>query len=373
MINNELYLFYTRQIKVKPNGSGDTTWNYVHNLLLLILALIIAVIWSMLDRRRLDYDKLYYWPVVFIRYYLGFTLMSYGFAKVFKSQFPDPSLMSLMKPLGNMSPMGLAWTYVGYSEGFNLFTGLGEAVGGFLLLFRRTKVLGGFVSFAVVSNIVVINYCYDIPVKLFSTNLLLMVVFILSPDLKRIFNFLFLNKATSPVNLSTPFSKHKYQQAAAVFKILLIGYVLYANIERYFGPQEWGDRAPKPPLYGLYDVQSFSQNNNTLPPLTTDTVRWDKLVINWPKNAAIKMMDEKMEYFGFLPDTVAQTIHVYSYQDSAGVNSNWEYARPHPDSLIIKGVWKNDTLDVLMSRRGPEDFPLMKRGFRWINEYPYNR
>lgn len=361
------------EITVKPNGSGDTTWNYVHNLLLLILALIFSIIWSLVDRKRINYDKLYYWSIVFIRYYLGFVLMGYGFAKVFKSQFPDPNLLRLLKPFGEMSPMGLAWSFVGYSEGFNLFTGLGETIGGFLLLFRRTKLIGGLISLTVLSNIVVMNYCYDIPVKLFSTNLLLMTFFILAPDLKRLFNFFILNKTTSPINLGSPFSNEKIRKGVMVFKTLLIVYVLYSDIEGYFGPQEWGDRAPKPPLYGLYDVQSFSLNDSLIPPIKTDTTRWDKMVVNWADNVAIKLINEKTQYLGFEPDTVAKTILVYSYRDSANQNATWKYIQPNPDSLIIQGVWKNDTMDIKMNRRGPEDFPLMKRGFHWINEYPYNR
>jgi len=31
-----------------------------------------------------------------------------------------------------------------------------------------------------------------------------------------------------------------------------------------------GSKAPKPPLYGLYDVNTFVINKDTLKPLTTD-------------------------------------------------------------------------------------------------------
>lgn len=363
----------TKEITIKPAGSGDTTWNYVQLLLMVLLAAFMTLIWSILDRKRINYERLYYWSIVFMRYYLAFVLMGYGFAKVFKSQFPEPGLMSLMQPFGDSSPMGLAWNFVGYSFGFNLFTGLGEAIAGFLLLFRRTKVLGGFMGIAVMSNIVVMNYCYDIPVKLFSTNLLLMIFFVLAPDFKRILNFLIFNKAVIPTDLSSHFTNAKLNKAALVLKILIIGYSFYGTYERYSGPQEWGDRAPKPALYGIYDVQNFAINRDTLPPLMTDDRRWKNMVINWKNNAAVIMMPGNKKYYGFVPDTVSQTIKMYNYRDSANQNTILEYARPTPDSLVIKGIWINDTLDIQFTRRDKKDFLLMNRGFHWINEYPFNR
>lgn len=361
------------EITVKPNGSGDTTWNYVQILLMAIIALTGAVIWSVFDRNRKNYEWLHYWLVVFIRYYLGMVLISYGFVKIFKSQFPFPGLMTLEHAVGESSPMGLAWTFMGYSTGFNLFTGIGEALGGCLLLFRRTQLLGAFISLTVLSNIVVMNFCYDIPVKLFSLNLLIMTFFLLAKDMHRIANFLFFHNTIPPLNLGSPFKDPRVRKAALVIKILIIGYTFYTQIESQLGPQEWGDRAPKVPLYGLYDAQTFINNQDTLPPLTTDSVRWSTLILDWKSTGVIKKMNKEMMYLGFEPDTVAQTIQVYSFRDSANQHATWTYRQPKTDSLLINGIWKTDTFEIHFNRRGPEDFPLMKRPFNWINEYPFNR
>src|SRR5258706_4967931 len=65
-------------ITIKPNGSGDTTYNYVLLFLVAIFAFIAAFIWSIADRKRKSYDLLLYWIMVYVRYYLAFTMMSYG-------------------------------------------------------------------------------------------------------------------------------------------------------------------------------------------------------------------------------------------------------------------------------------------------------
>jgi hypothetical protein len=64
--------------------------------------------------------------------------------------------------------MGLLWTFMGASAAYTIFTGLGELVGGLLLTTRRTALAGALVSAAVMTHVAVLNFCYDVPVKLFS-------------------------------------------------------------------------------------------------------------------------------------------------------------------------------------------------------------
>jgi hypothetical protein len=49
----------------------------------------------------------------------------------------------------------------------------------------------------------------------------------------------------------------------------------------------------------------------------------------------------------------------------------WHYTRPAPDRLVIDATHRGKQLHVTL-RLAP-DPPLMTRGFRWINEAPYNR
>jgi len=191
-------------ITTLPNGSGDTTFNYVQVFIYINLTLFISLLWSVLERKRVNYDILHFWFRTFIRYYLATAMLSYGFAKVFKTQFPFPDLNDLLSPVGEASPMGLVWRYMGYSYGYNIFIGGAEVLGGLLLLFRRTVTAGSLVLIGTMTNVAIINFCFDVPVKLYSTHLLLMAFFLLLPDMNRVIKFLFLNKPTESVNLSLP-------------------------------------------------------------------------------------------------------------------------------------------------------------------------
>lgn len=92
---------------VNGRGSGDTTFAYVTLFINAIGALTIGTLWSILDKKRPSYNKLFYWFLVIVRIYLVLFMFFYGFVKVFKVQFPSPSLMRLLQPLGEFSPHGI--------------------------------------------------------------------------------------------------------------------------------------------------------------------------------------------------------------------------------------------------------------------------
>jgi len=61
-----------------------------------------------------------------------------------------------------------------------------ELIGGILLLTPRTSLLGALVCLAAVAEVFVLNMTYDVPVKLLSFHLMLMSIFLLLPELKRL-------------------------------------------------------------------------------------------------------------------------------------------------------------------------------------------
>ena len=125
-------------------------------------------------------------------------MITYGSVKVIKSQFPNPTLDRLLQPFGDASPMGLLWTFMGASESYNIFTGAGEMLGGLLLTTRRTTLLGALVCFGVMSHVAMLNFSYDVPVKLFSMHLLAMALFLMAPDLGRLARMFVLNRPVEP-------------------------------------------------------------------------------------------------------------------------------------------------------------------------------
>lgn len=367
-------LHIAKPVTIVPTGSGDTTYDYLIMLLIATLTLIGTVIWSVTDRNTRNYNKLFYWLTVVVRYYVGITMISYGFYKVIKLQFPSPGLGRLVEPFGNSSPMGLAWTYMGYSVGFNYFTGLAEISVGLLLFFRKTSTLGAIVGLVVAGNIMAINYCFDVPVKLLSTTLVVMSMFLLLRDFRRLVNFFFLNKDALPSNLSPHrFAKSWKNITLTVLKYVLILYTIFGDM---YGAVklsgQYGDKAPKPPLYGIYSVKTFVRNRDTLPPLTTDTIRWSKLIVPASGGAQILLMSDSTKRYAFKPDTAKHTITIHTNADTVH-KYQFTYTLTRQGVLTMKGKWKEDSLHLVMQRFDLKKFRLMQGKFRWVNEFPYNK
>jgi len=367
-------LHLSKPVTTFTNGSGDTTYDYLALLFAGVVSIIGAIIWSIADRKARNYNNLFYWLTVIVRYYVAITMVTYGCVKIIKLQFPAPSPDRLLEPFGNASPMGLAWTYMGYSTGFNYFTGIAELSCGLLLFFRRTATLGAIVGLVVAGNIMAINYAFDVPVKLLSTMLVVMCIYLLSKDAIRLINFFFLNKPAQPANLGRHLFKKRWKNVTlTTLKYLLLAYTLiltfYGDIRAM---SQYGDAAKKPPLYGIYNVQSFVRNKDTIAPLKTDTTRWDKLTISYSGAARLIMMNDSSKRYNFVLDTAKHTIVMNTYADTVN-KAYYTYSQPKKDVLLLKGKFKNDSLSISLKKYDLNNFLLLRRGFHWVNEYPFNR
>ena len=123
------------------------------------------------------------------------------------TQFAQDSMprdFQMTRTYGESSPMGLLWTFMAASPAYTFFAGLGETVGGLLLVFRRTATVGALIIFGVMVNVMMLNFCYDVPVKQYSFHLVLMALLIALPDFPRLANVLIWNRPTEPGNLMTP-------------------------------------------------------------------------------------------------------------------------------------------------------------------------
>ena len=181
---------------VAPNGSGDTTHAYVSLFVYFVLALLLAGATLFLDRRGAKHGQVLDLLRSYLRYALAMTMLSYGLAKLgqVSNQFPILEGARLDRTYGESSPMGLLWSFMGASRPYTFFAGFGEALGGTLLLFRRTTLLGALTVFGVMLNVVMLNFCYDVPVKQYSLHLALAGILIAVPDWRRLAGLFLLNR-----------------------------------------------------------------------------------------------------------------------------------------------------------------------------------
>ena len=119
---------------VYAGNSGDTVFHWIQTLWLLTLAAAITALWLRFDRLRTDDVRLHRWFRLFIRFGLAAQLFYFGMAKVIPAQFPPPSLVTLVEPVGQLSRTDLLWTFIGSSTAYQMFAGWTEVIGGILLV-----------------------------------------------------------------------------------------------------------------------------------------------------------------------------------------------------------------------------------------------
>jgi len=326
----------------------------------LVVAIIGTIIWSVVDRHRKSYQTCYYWLTVMIRYYIAFMLINYGVIKLMHLQMPPPGLNRLMQPLGEFSPMGLAWTFYGYSKGYNIFIGSVEILAG-LLLFRRTVVLGALITMATSINIMTVNYFFDVPVKIMSTALFALSLFLLLPYIKTLFELLIQGKSGQLSSIKQPkYDKDWKNKLMVIAKIAFIGIFLAGQIFQLLNHQKLIDQYyKKSALYGIYMIESNGQTRTSIPD------DWTYIIFEHEGYAGIrnKYYKQSTEKTAITPQERKILLN----------NHNFEYSILENGDILLTTTINDRTEEVKLIKQKVEEFELMKRGFNWIQEYPYNR
>lgn len=368
------YVFLTEIQIIRPNGSGDSTYSYVRVFCFAALAIAAALVWTLLDRKRRNHARLHEWLRVYVRFALAAAMIGYGAAKVLPAQFaPTPSLDALLQPLGDFSPMGLLWSFMAASLSYTIFAGLSEMIGGLLLTVRRTTLLGALVSIAAMSNVVMLNFSYDVPVKLYSSHLLLLAVFLILPDLRRLASFLVLNRPVAPARIEPLFQRKWLRQGAAIVcTVLVVAFTIWNLYTSYGYAKEYGYLSPKPPLYGIWEVDELVVDGQVRPPLPTEKDRWRRVAFDYYSSFLIQHTDDSWRGFLLQLDDKKKTLELTSFKDETW-KSAFSYKEPGPGLLVMEGTMDGKKIQARLHQLDMSKFLLVSRGFHWINERPFNR
>lgn len=372
------YIFHVRKVLVPINGSGDTSYAWAQIWMLLSIAVLGCLIWSIVDRKRNDYRHLNYWLCIITRYFIALMAFSYGIIKLFGQQMPFPSETMMATNLGDLLPMRLSWIFIGYSTPYQFFSGLMEVVTGLLLLSRRTATLGIMVGTAVFINVMAMNLSYDIPVKLFSMELVLMCLYLLANEYDRIACFLFLNR---PAGICCLYQYNYPKKWMRITRIILklafigcfVGYTFYSCFE--FSREFDATKEVKPIKTGLYDVPVYVVNKDTVANLVSDTLRWQDIIFEKGGRGSIKTGDTafrhiyRRAYFYYDIDSAKQLLNFTKMPgDSVNFILSMHYQLPDSNTINLWGVRKSDSLFIEL-KRSTRHFQLGERQFHWLSEY----
>ncbi len=254
----------------------------------LVAAVGGAVVWTLLARRqgvKKNYEGLYYWLRVLVRYRIAFGLIAFGYLKVFPMQMPYPSIESLNTDLGDYSPYKIYWQSVGIVQGYEIFLGWLEVVVGALFFFRQTTAIGAMLTAGILYNISHANLAYDGGVHVYSAYFVLLALFLMAGYITPLWKLLIRREDTDPrYYYPAVFSGRRkkiwliLQYGFIVLFVFVSGYNrydLHYHLKRLKEPVTAGLKGAE----GYYNVTEFRLNGQILPYSPLDSVRWQHVVL----------------------------------------------------------------------------------------------
>lgn len=362
----------------QDSGAGDQTAVWVLVFCLLIVAAVGTAVWTVVDRRPVP-DRLVTWFSLFLRLSLGGQMIGFGFAKLIPTQMPAPGLAQLLQPYGDMSPASVLWLQVGSSYPYEMALGGVEVAAGLLLFVSRTAVLGAALTLVSTAQILLLNMTFDIPEKLLAAHLLLISVFLLAPYLRRLADIFVRERACEPLTQPSLFADARKNRIAIwVVAALGLWVALGSGYDRWVvWHEQSGAASPKSELYGIWEVRDFTVGGRLIPPLTTDEIRWQRLVFDDPQQAAYQRMNGELvpARASFRPGGQLEltSVNAVGAVDPGPPFATLSSEKPTPDQLLLRGILHERPITITLERKDPNTFTLRSRGFHWVQDYVYFR
>jgi hypothetical protein len=360
------------------NAPGFGDW-----IIIAVVATIGTIAWSYVDKERKEYNTLYYWLRVVLRYRLAVALLAYGFLKFYPMQMPDPSISNLNTNYGDFDAWKIFSLSTGIVPGYQSFLGLVEISAALLLLYRKTASIGAFIIIPFTGNVVMSNLAYEGGEYIYGLYLVNIALFLLAFDARRLINLTSLDRPTLPNRFKPSFKKGWLRYGRLSLKsIFIFLFVFVYDVKVRAAYDTGGFQFPQAKglskAEGVYVVSEFKLNDTVLPPSFDNPIRWEDVVFEkWAtlsirSGMPVEVYTARTEEI-FLNDAEriyelsgSQGRHYYHYSiDSVNEiltlqnrNSNHSkdklilrYHRPDDSKIILSGTnEKNDSIHVVLQK-----------------------
>ena len=359
-------------------GDQDTFANW---LVVLVIAIAGAVVWGNRDKDRKEYNQLYYWLRVIVRYRLAAGLIAYGFIKFFPLQAPLPSISNLNTAYGDFSAWKLFALSLGVVPGYETFLGLIELLGGLLLLHRKTTTIATLIIIPFTGNVFFSNLAYEGGEYFYSFYLIVLALFLFAFDANRLYRLLTLEKPTIPNLVRPDFSDARLKFGRVALKaVFVLFFVVVYGSKTYAGyhtnPYQYPTKPGLAHAAGLYNVEQFVLNGDTLAYSPLDSVRWKDVVFEKWATLSIRSSrpavldstnveqihfdDAKRNYefagsggrhyYGYEFDEASRTLKLTNKVNAAD-QLLLHYTRPDSASILLSGISNGrDSLQVVLKK-----------------------
>ena len=213
---------------------------------------------------------------------------------------------------------------------------------------------------------VLYNFFFDVPVKLYAVHLLLMSCFVMLPDLKPMWDFFVLHKDARPKGVWVPPAQRRgFRIATAVVEgVFLFGAVLALakyDSDRY--ATYLASVRQSSPILGLWELDGSSPMPTMIAGMTWHEISIDSLTRGMARTADGQLFRMYLTY-----NEAKHTVNMTSRGGGGAVKYTWQ--SPDPQHLLLKTAGTTYTFDRVAT---PAQYPLLTRGFHLVSEWGYER
>jgi hypothetical protein len=255
-----------------------------------------------------------------------------------------------------------------------------ETLGGVLLLTPRFRRIGALVCIAVMSNVVAMNLAYDISVKLLSSHLLLISIFLAAPEFPRLAKLLVWNSAAPPLRSST-LSDRKWIDSGARILQIVLGVFLFCAF--FYGEgksysQSKTASAGAVPFRGVWLVSEITVSGNpkhglfsekTVGPLhlAPGDDRWTRLVFERPNELIVQSFNGLLFSLTLVLDN-GDTAAQLRESDDPAWTGELKIQQPSADLLNLQGKVNGQDVSIKLHRVSDSSFRLTNGEYRLIRD-----
>lgn len=333
---------------------SDSTSMYALVLVLALIALVTVMVLRCFTWWQRQEPRVLHFIFQSGRYYLALQLLKYGVDKLFLNQFYQPEPNILFTRVGDLDKDILYWTSMGTSSSYSVFMGVLETVAAFLLLSRKTILIGLLVSLAVMVNVVAVNFGFDIGVKLFSLFLLFLTLLLLQPYARKLYLFL----TEQPVNANANDEKKGKSFFRYFFKYLLVGIIVLETVYPFFEARLFNRSASQQQFHGAYEVREMIKGADTL---TTVDLSLKRLFVHSKGYMIFQDPQDRMQDFKL--DHDGNTWMLIDY-DKRVVPVLLDF-NPSDSILLLKYKPGADSVTIKAKSIEWKTLPALQKGFHW--------
>lgn len=339
--------------------SSDSKRLVILAIVLVLISLILALLSKLKQLNKLQWHKIENVIRLIAGYYLGWILLKYGLDKLLKCQFylPEPNI--LYSRVGDLDKDILFWSSMGSSYSYNIFMGLSEIIPGIFLFFGKTRKLGLLLALGVLLNVVAINFSFDISVKLFSSFLLFITIYLFAPFAVNFWRFLS-NQNMEEKQFSTEPSGES-PRLSHWSNFVIISIILIESMYVYVKNQNFNDdKLERPLFHGVYAVEKFIQGKDTL---TGENNALKNLFFHRDSYLIFQFKNEEIVDFKMEINPIKKTLTLYDTEQNKKVYSIEYNQYQKKMKLIHNGKYEQEI--ILCSEKNWKKMPLIQPLFHW--------